>query len=844
MDEKNPFYRNPEYRRMSVEIIRDAKKTIHSLSTKRPFTPRDEKRTLFGEGSDRNPDARPASIYSIGPRHFEGVESRPVSGTRLSPISHPPNLPSDLESKLLSPKPPPEESKPPRGKGSRLHPKLMTASYVDDRNEEAANRPSALKNPTKHSNSLSRSYSSVDQIQECEKVLSPLECSGSSIPCVSQTDRSSSKSSEQIINNCGKQKSSSCPDADAELLENQFFEEHLHPLLESLAFLKEQKSADQMLIVAENLFSLLESENLLGRKCRHRSIILKAVFKLLDYDHPAVLLSLSQLILSFQVTGKNLLNACKLVFKVSKNEQNDPLFLRGHILDQLLHLIRAAEPSCPDALIYCVGALKLLSGSSTLMKELVQKDCIETLIQLLEAINTASSNNSGCNSEQLGNLLVQLTACLRNLVDASGSRQRLLASSLIPALCCTMEIYLDDADLILNISRIFSKVSLHTDCCIVLADQKNSYQTLLKVLDKHLARQDVVVRICFVLGNLTAKNETARTLLFQEENALSMLQNVLQFYIDRSLQLNEVEESPVRNPPKSVNPMEEVLDVLIKTVRLIANLSVSETIGPIIAAHHQCVNQLMYILKNFTIEKEEDLLVTTVATINNLSYYHSKGSHISARYLEIAKCLINHLQPGNMEALLEAARVFANLTHQKAVRDFLAQNKVQEILIAVLDSNSREVVYICCGVLVNFMADREKRPILRKEGGIQKLVEVLRDFGPNDWQLSGIVCQVLLNYSRDITNTNACFGFELSQKLINILTEFLDDVVVSKMILSGSERDDSTAVHSPPMEVQQLIMEMWSCDFCPVAIPLLERLQKHLSPLKPMEQPEEFHLNS
>lgn len=850
MGEENPFYRTPERRRTSAEIIRDAKKTIRSLSTKRPFTPRDEKRTLFGEGSNRNPDARPASTYSIGSRHFEGLESRPVSGTRLSPINHPLNLPSELETKLISPKPPPEESKPPGYKGSsRLHSKLIMGSFADTRNEETAHRPNSLNTEkhTKHSNSWPSNslldYSSGDKIHEGEKS-SPTEAPTARMTSISVTDRSASRPSEQSSNNGGKQKSSSCyANADDDLVEDRFFEQHINPLLENLAMLKERKAVDQMLIVAENLYTLLERENLLARNCKQRSLILKAVFKLLDYDHPAVWLSLSQLILSFQVTGKNLLNACKLVFKVSRNEQNDPLFLRGHILEQLQQVIRAAEPaSCPDALIYCVGALKLLSGSSAIMKELVQKDCIETLTLLLETINTASSTNSSFNREQLGNLLVQLTACVRNLVDASGSRQRLLTSGLIPALCYTMQIYLDDADLILNISRIFSKVSLHTDCCIVLTDQKSSYQTLLKVLNKHLARQDVVVRICFVFGNLTSKNETARTFLFQEKNALPMIQKVLKFYIDRSFGVNE---SPVTSPPKpddgQVYQVEDLVDVLIKTVRLIANLSISETIGPIIAAHHDCVDQLMHILKNCTVEKEEDLLVTTVATINNLSYYHSKGSHISARYLDIAKCLINLLVPNNMEALLEAARVFGNLTHQKAMRDFLADNKVQEILIASLDSDSREVVYICCGVLVNFMADREKRPILRKEGGIQKLIEVLHDFGPNDWQLSGIVCQVLLNYSRDITSTDACFGYELGQQLINILTEFLDEMVVVNMI-SDSERNDSTV--SPPTEVQQLIMEMWSCDFCPVATSLLERLQEHMSPLEPIEQPEEFQLNS
>ena len=34
----------------------------------------------------------------------------------------------------------------------------------------------------------------------------------------------------------------------------------------------------------------------------------------------------------FKVTGNNLLSACKLVFKISRNEKNDPEFLKGDIL--------------------------------------------------------------------------------------------------------------------------------------------------------------------------------------------------------------------------------------------------------------------------------------------------------------------------------------------------------------------------------------------------------------------------------------------------------------------------------------------------------------------------------
>ena len=40
--------------------------------------------------------------------------------------------------------------------------------------------------------------------------------------------------------------------------------------------------------------------------------------------------------LQFRVGGNNLLNVCKLVFKVSRNEKNDPAFLDGNILGKFI----------------------------------------------------------------------------------------------------------------------------------------------------------------------------------------------------------------------------------------------------------------------------------------------------------------------------------------------------------------------------------------------------------------------------------------------------------------------------------------------------------------------------
>ena len=45
---------------------------------------------------------------------------------------------------------------------------------------------------------------------------------------------------------------------------------------------------------------------------------------------------------------------------------------------------------------------------------------------------------------------------------------------------------------------------------------------------------------------------------------------------------------------------------------------------------------------------------------------------------------------------------------------------VDEIMIALLDSDKKDIVYIACGVLVNLMGDEENRSALKTHHGIQK----------------------------------------------------------------------------------------------------------------------------
>lgn len=49
--------------------------------------------------------------------------------------------------------------------------------------------------------------------------------------------------------------------------------------------------------------------------------------------------------------------------------------------------------------------------------------------------------------------------------------------------------------------------------------------------------QDLVLRICFVLGNLTAKQDSARSHLFAQPKALETLLDIFFLYSEKDLQV-------------------------------------------------------------------------------------------------------------------------------------------------------------------------------------------------------------------------------------------------------------------------------------------------------------------
>ncbi|KAK6489354.1 armadillo repeat-containing protein 2 isoform X1 [Huso huso] len=852
-----PFYvSSAPKQKTSAEIISEARKSLRTLKTQRPLTPREDQRKLFGPSSSRTPENRPPSAFSLHALNFDVPDSRPVTVKRLTPLEHIPKLPSSPDNEVDTspplPKPPVDPVEVKRVSSARarlfkaasqggLPPVIRPEEFMKRLNSEpslakpsppqAAQKNVFSKGQFRGSSPLLTEPTKADENEKevfskkaCENSVSSRPGSGSdSIGSPSRTSsRPSSSESTGARNRTGTGNESRTQEVETEE-ETCYWNAKIIPILQQLESTQNGNDVEYLCGTCVRLYGALEQGNMLERKCKKRASLLKALYRLIDIGSDQLSLQLAKLILALSVTGKNLLNVCKLIFKISRSENNDFLFENNSITDSLLSVVCTEDVfSISEALLYCMGALKFLSGNSTILKELLNKGLVEILLQLMKKINDANKLNKTHFSIS-GHLLVQLTATLRNSVDQS--RQRFLCSEALPELCVVLEQHGSDKDICTNIARIFSKLSSYNDCCAALANCSGCYQLFLALLKKHQKKQDFVVRIFFTLGNLTAKNNNAREQFFKEEGSIDDVLELFRVYYELDITSKASKTHPrVEEERECVQThTSEVEDVLIKLIRLLANLSIHPTVGTALATNPICVGLLVKVLEYKSIDECEELVINAAATINNLSFYPVRNSVVRARQLHLAELLVKLLLSNNMEGILEAARVFGNLSQSKEVRDFIVQKNVYKFMVALLDAKNQDVCFSACGVLINLTVDKNKRVILREEGGIKKLIDCLRDFGPTDWQLASLVCKTLWNYSEKMTCAALSFGEEETKALLHILSTYLEE----DLALDCSSSEDLREFHKV----------CWETEFIPVAQQLMNRIQRHDTFLEPLTAP-------
>uniref|UniRef100_A0A663LTW7 Armadillo repeat containing 2 n=1 Tax=Athene cunicularia TaxID=194338 RepID=A0A663LTW7_ATHCN len=770
-----PFYRlSVPKQKTSSEIINEARNALRTLRTQRPFTPAEDQRKLFGSGSSRAPQNRPPSVFSLHASSFDLAESRPVSGVRLSPLDHKPILVTfakDEDSSISLPKPP-------------------------------ADAPEVRKVSSARARLLRR----TSQVNFLSAKMIPPDQSKNLCICVEVETFT-----EYALLFCMYFEGSEDETRINELEEEEiFWHVKILPILHEL---EKEDNVENLCLACTKLYQALNEGNMLGKRFKRRSVLLKTLYKLVDVDSDPLCLKLAKIILAMKVDGKNLLHVCKLAFKICRNEKNDYIIQNDRLLDCLLEVLRTEDlQKNNEALLYCMGAIKFMSGNAVLLNEMANKGAVEMFLQLVKQINNIKENDT--HFSNLGHLLVQLTASLRNLADLPPARRQLLCNGAVSELCVALEQRMNDKDVCTYIVRIFSKLSSYNDFCGALADCSRCYILFLALLNKHQNQQDLVIRIIFILGNLTAKNNQAREQFFKEKGSVNTLISLFQTY--RELDLNAQKCYHERGGEEKSHPKHpsEAEDVLIKLIRVLANLSIHPSIGAALAAAHRVVELLVTVLEYKSVDDCEELVISAATTINNLSYYEVKSSAVQDKKLHIAEMLLKLLMSNSMDGVVEAVRVFGNLSRYHEICDFIIQKKIHKFMIALLDAKNQDVCFSACGVLLNLTVDKNKRTFLMEEGGIGKLVDCLQDFGPADWQLACLICKTLWNYSEDITSAASYFG-EDTDTLLVLLTSLLDE----ELVLGYSLNRDSRDYHRL----------YWEREFKPVAEKLLDRIESHHS---------------
>ncbi|XP_070398940.1 armadillo repeat-containing protein 2 isoform X2 [Nothobranchius furzeri] len=804
----SPFLpRRNSVRKTCAEIVSEARQSLRVQSTQRPFTPRDEQRHLFGGNSVRaDRDTRPPSTFSLCGKSFDATDSRPGSGTRLSPLNHKPKLPVPCSAENF----PKSRSGPvdtrmglAQARTRLLKPGLLTTLPPSQPHTDVKKKLNPGSKQRQLSNNLPSSpeHSTLPSAPRKPGLHKTLTESKLIQPGVDSGGKPAESRAEQ--KELGSKDNTTGTKEDAESLTWKNVIAPVLQRLESLAADGSEDSVDRLCDLCADLHHTLADADMLGRRCNERSKILRTLFRLVDHNSSQLNLHIAELCLAMSVSGNNQLNICKLIFQSSRSEANDIFFQKNSLIELLLGVLNTEEVCVSgEALLYCVGTLKFLSGNPKILKLLLDKNCIgvaQRLIQKLCAVEDASI-------KMAAHILVQLTATLRNLADHPESRRLFVSFSIPPALCQVLHHYCEDEDICTNISRVFSKVSSYCECCLALARIPHCYQLFLDLLSKHHQKQDLVVRFLFTLGNLTAKGDEPRLQLFQCTGCMDTLLQLYSSYQRKDEPQQEGRPSSRKPPAPPINA-QETDDVLVKLVRVLANMCIHPAVGPCLASNTICIQLLMETLELRSVHESEELLVNVAAAINNLSFYQ-ENSQIRHNRLAIAKLMMKLLLSSSMDAMLEATRVYGNLSLHQDVRDFIIQNRVHTFAVTLLDSKRAEMCFSACGVLTNLALDPPKRVSLTLEGASAKLVDCLRDFGPADWQLAGLACQAIWNLT--CGGSVKLLDPQERETMLQILTTYSDEEV-----LKWTQNEDTKDIYRA----------CWESEFLPAAQKLTKALK-------------------
>ncbi|GIL94202.1 hypothetical protein Vretimale_474 [Volvox reticuliferus] len=496
-----------------------------------------------------------------------------------------------------------------------------------------------------------------------------------------------------------------------------------------------------------------------------REAISEHAFRLMDSSNSELLMKACAIVLRVVKSRLPLLQTAKLLYRLSKDGSNDVLFRREGLLEPLVHTVHIMVASVRgshnpanmhEPLVYMNGCLKNISNEAHNQKTLVKLGTLHVLSALLmQMADQAKSGDEGL-AESCGQVAVQVSGVLRNLAVPSHNASAFLAAGVLPALRVACSALSGHVEVVLNAGRILSKLSLHEGCQAAIGADGAYAPLLVQLLGQYADNRAILLRVAFVLGNLTTTSNECREQVCNVPFAFVTVVGILQRYAFGGPGGEGGSGGSSANDRLSRAASHE--DCLVKVLRLAANLAIWPDAGHTLAEEAHVADALLHLLEAYSFEAAEELVLNTVCALTNLSYYQSEMTPggFTNKVLQLPPSrLMPRITPllmcDNEEAVIEAARVYGNFSRSPEVRDYMQAARVVEALVLLLDHSNAEVLYSVCGTLVNFTMDASRKHVLGALGGTSRLVEVLGrtvaqgELGDRDEAIIDVVCKALFN---------------------------------------------------------------------------------------------------
>ena len=311
---------------------------------------------------------------------------------------------------------------------------------------------------------------------------------------------------------------------------------------------------------------------------KHKKDLMTIAARHLSSDNPHIILPLAELL--FLLTKEHqgsktlVILASKLIFKLSKDDSNDNLFLSRRTLDLLL---TALGHQCPikdhETFMYAYGGLKFLTLNARITTYL--SETLGFLHLCLLHVKLLCEEETKANSTNSAQVIFQVTTCLRHLCNDNQNCEKFLTQLHgLKVLKLIVSRFKRDVDVMCNVSRILSVLTASFDDLFDQGCQsKEMIKALYEILSRHHSRRDIVVRVTFVLGNLAARGEDARLAIGKHPDTTGLLPRLLHHCLSDIFQGN-VDSSIEDEAALDFGSTGNGEDTAIKIIRVIANASI------------------------------------------------------------------------------------------------------------------------------------------------------------------------------------------------------------------------------------------------------------------------------